>query len=261
MDFQKEVINQSFDKPVLVDFWAPWCGPCRVLGPILEQIAMDQFEKFDLIKINTEDFPQLAQEYGIYSIPNVKLFYKGEVINEFAGALPKAQIEKWLIENLPDKKAPELEYLLSTANEIPDESFIERLSLWLSDNPDSHEGRIALASHMVWIQPEDVEGILQLIKMQDEAYERAAAILSIAEFRLLEFEADHPAGTKLIQAQEFMNQQDFVKATQLIIDAVSIDKSYHEDMPRLIGISLFHYFGQNHPITREYRKLFDMMIW
>ncbi|RMD70242.1 MAG: thiol reductase thioredoxin, partial [Bacteroidetes bacterium] len=74
VNFQREVIEQSFLKPVLVDFWAPWCGPCRVLGPVLEQIAEENKDRFVLVKVNTEEQPELAQQYRIMSIPNVKLF-------------------------------------------------------------------------------------------------------------------------------------------------------------------------------------------
>ena len=90
MNFQAEVIEKSHKMPVVVDFWASWCGPCRVLGPTIEALAEEQSDRWALVKVNTEEEQALAAEYQIRSIPNVKMFHKGRVIAEFAGALPHA---------------------------------------------------------------------------------------------------------------------------------------------------------------------------
>ncbi|MEO0338758.1 MAG: thioredoxin, partial [Bacteroidota bacterium] len=112
MDFQKTVIDKSFDQPVVVDFWASWCGPCQVLGPIIEEIAEEQKDKWNLVKVDTEQNQELAQEYEVMSIPNVKLFHKGEVIAEFMGALPRTSILNWLEEYLPSASKENLEDIL-----------------------------------------------------------------------------------------------------------------------------------------------------
>ena len=103
IDFQSDVIEASKTTPVLVDFWAEWCGPCVMLSPSLEKLANEAGDSWNLLKVNTESQPELAAEYGIRSIPNVKLFVNGEISGEFVGALPEEEIKRWLESNIPDQ--------------------------------------------------------------------------------------------------------------------------------------------------------------
>lgn len=100
-DFERDVIQRSFEIPVVVDFWAEWCGPCRILGQTLERLATSAGPRWALAKVNTELFPALAMQYGVQGIPTVKLFVDGEVASEFVGALPEDRIVKWLNDTLP----------------------------------------------------------------------------------------------------------------------------------------------------------------
>ena len=99
--FQTEVLDKSHDKPVVVDFWAPWCGPCRVLGPIIEKLARESGGRWRLVKINSDTHGALAQRYGVRGIPAVKMFVDGRVAAEFTGALPEPEVRRWLDAHLP----------------------------------------------------------------------------------------------------------------------------------------------------------------
>ena len=89
--FDQEVLKN--EKTVLVDFWAEWCGPCRAVGPILDQIASEHSEKLDIVKVNVDENPELAMKYQITSIPAMKVYQKGEVVKTVIGAKPKQAIE------------------------------------------------------------------------------------------------------------------------------------------------------------------------
>ena len=99
-NFQASVIEQSKNIPVVVDFWASWCSPCLMLGPVLEKLTKEHDGRFILAKLNVDDGRVASQKYGIMSIPSVKLFKNGAVTDEFVGALPEQAVRQWLDKNL-----------------------------------------------------------------------------------------------------------------------------------------------------------------
>ena len=261
MSLLNDILTRSQEVPVLVDFWAPWCGPCRVLGPVLEQLAQENAGSWELIKVNTEDHQDIATKYNIYSIPDVKLFWKGEVIGQFVGALPKSQIQAWLQENLPDEGRDEFNSLLASANGWPDPDYISRMALYVLEHPENPEGRISLAKHLVFDDPDRALELVEAVRMADPSYDTAQYVRELAHFMTLKLTDGSPAGQKMTAAQVACQAGDIESVIKLVIDAVSIEKTFMDELPRKVGVALFQALGNASPLTKQYRKLFDMMLY
>ncbi len=180
-DFTKDVIDRSHQIPVLVDFWAEWCGPCKILGPVLEELAEQQKDKWELVKLNTEQHSDLAGKYGIRSIPDVKLFVDGEIKDGFVGALPKNAIEKWLEKTIPGKHANQLkeaQELLSQGETKKAEQIMQNI---ISAEPNNQQAGTLLARSIFYSDPQKALQLVNPIEPDSEFYETADAIKSLVK--------------------------------------------------------------------------------
>lgn len=144
-EFSATVLDPPDDLPVLVDFWAPWCGPCRMLGPVLDDAAREFAGRLRVVKLNTDEEPQIAGQYGIRSIPAVKLFHRGKVIAEFVGAQPLGAVRQFLARHLPRASTPSLETARAALARGAHAEAIALLTALRQQEPDHDEVAILLA--------------------------------------------------------------------------------------------------------------------
>jgi len=136
--FQTDVLDRSSTHPVVVDLWAPWCGPCRTLGPILEQVIDETGGQVELVKVNVDENPQVSAAFRVQGIPAVYAVADGKVVDGFVGAQPEAQVREFVDRLLPSEAEQQLEALLAAG----DEASLRQI---LDQRPDHHDAIVALA--------------------------------------------------------------------------------------------------------------------
>ena len=155
-NFQDEVIAASMTTPVLVDFWAPWCGPCKSLGPILEKVEVAYAGRFKLVKIDSDQEQQLGEAFGIRSVPTCILVMNGQPVDGFTGALTEGKIKEFLDKHLPPAidEAPELD-AVEPVVDISPEAVLERLEQAVVANPLDDNARFDYVKHLLSLGRED----------------------------------------------------------------------------------------------------------
>lgn len=263
-DFSKDVLQASFEKPVVVDFWAEWCGPCRVLGPVLERLAEKSNNEWLLVKINSDEHPELSAQYGIRSIPNVKLFHKGKVVNEFVGALPEPAIKDWLKKNIPNKyddMISNAENLIFTGN---DDEAIRLLNEVLKNDPQNGSAKLNRARLYLF---NDTHKCLQMLSEIEENNENADVLNSLRVIAELITEVQQKPSEELNTELLFWNAAKSLKskhfdiALENFIEIIRTDRYFRDDIARKACIAIFKYLGEENEITLKYRRDFGSALY
>src|SRR5512135_2086458 len=144
--FQRDVVDASHEVPVLVDFWAPWCGPCRALGPMLERLEQDAGGRFRLVKINSDENPELSAQFGVRSIPYVVAFVDGRPVDSFVGVLPESQLRAFIDRVAPNPSEIARRKAAALAEAGDRDGALASLRAALALDPASDEARLDLAA-------------------------------------------------------------------------------------------------------------------
>ena len=273
-NFMTVVVEGSEQVPVLVDFWASWCQPCQMLIPILEKLANEYQGKFILAKLNTEEQQALAMQFQIRSIPAVKLFYQGQLIDEFMGALPESEIRIFLERVIPNER----KHLLGDARAALLQGHTDAagviLADVLADDPDNQDARLLQAELHAALQeydqaetvlqslPADVQlsGPAKAVKARLHFARTAQAAASIADLQAQLAQNPKDSAARYALAAQLVVQNDMQAALDELLTLVRKDRSYGEDAGRKAMLELFALLGES-PLVAAYRAKLSSSLY
>ncbi len=257
-DFEYEVIAHSQQVPVVVDFWAEWCGPCRLLGPVLERLAEEADGRFRLAKVNVDENPNLAVRYNVRGIPAVKAFQHGQVVAEFTGAQPEPRVRDFLKEISPGPGDLALSKGLNFANMGKWEQAEEVLNDVLAGNPDHPAALLGMAKALLARgRGREAREVLKNFPASRE-FSAAEKLLPLAT-ALVEAEGNSDDPDDFLQAAfsralSLIGRGNFEAAMDALLDVIRQDKRFRNGEPRKIMLALFEILGEESAVTRQYRS-------
>ena len=232
--FQTEVLDRSRTVPVVVDFWAEWCGPCRQLGPVLERAASQRADQLDLVKVDVDANPALARAYQIQGIPAVKAFRDGQVVAEFAGAQPPLAVEQFLDSLLP-----------SPADALVEQGDEASLRRAVELEPTRADAAVPLARLLLARGEKDAA--LTLLQRVPGSF---TADGLIARIELLDRSDPEPDLTEAFAA---LDSGDTGRALELLIDALPSADGARDDIRRVV-VGILEELGVESPLARDSRR-------
>jgi putative thioredoxin len=256
-DFQQQVLLYSKETPVVVDFWAEWCGPCRMLGPILEKLAHEAQGAFRLAKLNVDENPNLSRQFNVQGIPIVKAFRNGQVVAEFTGALPEPRVREFL-----EKLAPSPSSLnINKGNSLLESGdWVEAADVFqeeLEGNPDHPAALLGMAKSMLARGLSNEALVILRSFPTSKQYIAAEKLIPLANALVQRSngEVDLMEGNPLAAAYNhslrLVEMGNIPASIDGMLGVLREDKHYLN--ARIEILSLLELLGEGNPLTREYR--------
>jgi len=270
--FPSLVLERSHEVPVLVDFWAPWCGPCRVLKPILEKLSEEYGGRFLLAKVNSDENAALAARYGVRGIPNVKAFRHGELVDEFTGALPERAVREFIERLLPSPADDLLREAAQLRGRGDLAAALQRLEAAAALAPNDDEVKRALVEVLIELgRLEEAQAQLDAISTAgrlDEATKRLVTRLEFAraaaedEMALRERLARNPDDmeARLRLAKHLVAAGHYAQGMDELLEMVRRDRRWNDEAARKTLLSVFELLGDD-PLVAEYRRKLASVLY
>lgn len=270
--FDQDVVARSHDVPVLVDFWAPWCGPCRTLGPILENVVMEMAGRCLLAKVNSDQNQSIAKQYHVRGIPAVKLFVKGAVVDEFTGALPERAVRQFLERALPsprDRLAQQADECLERGQEAQARTIYADI---LAQDP-MHVPALMGMTRLLLKENDPAAAHTLFERLPRQAIEspegkRLHAQLTFAgETDGLEpwarKVADHPQDleARLALGRGLVKTGHYEEGMEQFLEVVRQDKTFQEAAGRKALLQVFDLLGPAHPSVALFRAKLSALLF
>jgi putative thioredoxin len=260
-DFTQAVVQRSREVPVVVDFWAEWCGPCKTLGPMLERLATEMDGAFDLVKVDVDRNQDLATQFGVQGIPTVIAFRHGVPVHQFSGAVPESSLRAWIAEILPTELDAKLDQARDATLAGDTEAAEGLLREVLEQRPDHQEAGTGLASLLI-ARGETDDALVVLGKLAPtpdvDRLQAAARLAASRGQNIPQLEAEleaEPAndGVRLALAQALAAQSEFEPALDHMLRVVRAKSGLQDDARRAM-VDIFGLLGEEHPLTGTYRR-------
>lgn len=267
-NFEQIVIKGSHKQPVLVDIWAPWCGPCKTLKPLLEKLAEEYEGKFVLAKLNSEENQAIAQQLGVRSIPTVKAIYQGKLVNEFTGALPESALREFLAKVIPSP-AQELHLLaLASARQGDSDGALALLDEAMQLDSADEQIKITKAGILLDLDKRnEAKELLDTLSPATKLTDRVKEMLTRIDIH--EKTADLPDAATLQQhidtdpgnlqarldlANVHVARQEYEAALAQLFEIIKRDRNFQDDIGRRTMLDIFTLLGSGDELVRSARR-------